>query len=70
MDTNIKYFFLTYGKTLMDRRTLYKDLGKLIYTTSAEKLLPGDYSFPVNFCDNVEGTLQIIWHVSDKVESV
>ena len=41
METKIKRFLLTYGTQLMGVRLINKDLGTLLDTTSAEKLLSG-----------------------------
>ena len=69
MDTNRKWFLLTYGTQLMIVDPLCKYLGSLAYTTSEYKVLPEEYYVLVDVGEGVEGTKTIIWQVSDKVKS-
>ena len=69
MENNRNIFILKYGTPLMHEGTLHKDLGTMVNTTSAEKLSSGEYYPPVDVRGHVEGALEIIWQVADKVKS-
>ena len=54
MENNIKWFILTYKTPLMDGSPIHKELLTLEYTTSVDRVFPGEYYLLMDVGDYIK----------------